>query len=106
MDEAISEVIVYGREDLADDVVCTALIVPSKVYMEENQLTTDEDMYDRIKLAVENANIKVPAYKRVRRIEIRDEEFIKTTTLKIKRFEKENYEYRLDSASFEEGRRF
>ena len=48
----------------------------------------------------------MPPYKRVKRIEIREDDFIKTTTLKIKRFEKENYEYQFDDRDFEKGRRF
>ncbi len=98
--EEIKEVIVYGREDLTDDVVCTALIVPNTDILKDE----DRKVYERLKAIVEDANSKVPPYKRIKRIEVRDAEFIKTTTLKIKRFEKDNYNYKYDSTTFEERR--
>lgn len=107
LDEAISEAVVYGRDDLGkDDVVCTAIIYPNFEFMKKNGIVEDEDIFNRVKKTVEAANRKVPSYKKIRRIEIRDKEFIKTTTLKIKRFEKENFEYVMDSTTFDAGRRF
>lgn len=107
LNDEITESIVYGREDLSDDdVVCTAIIFPNFEYLKEQGITEDVDVYDRIKAMVALANDKVPAYKRVRRIEIRDKEFVKTTTLKIKRFDKENFEYKFDGTKFEGNRRF
>lgn len=47
----------------------------------------------------------MPPYKRVKRIEVRDQDFIKTTTLKIKRFEEGNYEYKFDDSTFDSRRR-
>lgn len=103
--EDIKEVIVYGREDLTDDVICTALVVPDFDRLKEQGLASDREVYERLKDIIESANAKVPPYKRVKRIEVRAKEFVKTTTLKIKRFEKENYEYMFDGSAFE-GRRF
>ncbi|MDD5823378.1 MAG: AMP-binding protein [Firmicutes bacterium] len=98
--EEIKEVIVYGKDGLTDDTVCTAIIVPNMELLKEAGITTDADIYNKLKEIAEDANSKVPPYKRIKRIEVRENDFVKTTTLKIKRFEKENYEYKFDSASF------
>ena len=46
----------------------------------------------------------MPPYKRIKRIEVRTEEFVKTTTLKIKRFEEENFEYTYCDSDFKKKR--
>lgn len=100
LNEYVKEVIVYGRHDDAkDDLICTAIIYPNYEILKEQGITEDMDVYKALRKAVDEANAKMPPYKRVRRIEIRDTDFIKTTTLKIKRFEKENYEYKFDDWS-------
>ena len=107
LSEYICEVIVYGKpEEVKDDLICTAIMYPDYKALEEAGAENDEDKYKLLKEAVEEANSKMPPYKRVKRIEIREDDFIKTTTLKIKRFEKENYEYQFDDRDFEKGRRF
>lgn len=107
LSDYICEVIVYGKpEEVKDDLICTAIMYPDYKALEETGAENDEDKYKLLKEAVEEANSKMPPYKRVKRIEIREDDFIKTTTLKIKRFEKENYEYQFDDRDFEKGRRF
>ena len=107
LSDYICEVIVYGKpEEVKDDLICTAIMYPDYKDLEEAGAENDEDKYKLLKEAVEEANSKMPPYKRVKRIEIREDDFIKTTTLKIKRFEKENYEYQFDDRDFEKGRRF
>lgn len=107
LSDYICEVIVYGKpEEVKDDLICTAIMYPDYKTLEEAGAENDEDKYKLLKEAVEEANSKMPPYKRVKRIEIREDDFIKTTTLKIKRFEKENYEYQFDDRDFEKGRRF
>ena len=107
LSDYICEVIVYGKpEEVKDDLICTAIMYPDYKALEEAGAENDEDKYKLLKEAVEEANSKMPPYKRVKRIEIREDDFIKTTTLKIKRFEKENYEYQFDDRDFETGRRF
>lgn len=107
LSDYICEVIVYGKpEEVKDDLICTAIMYPDYKALEEVGAENDEDKYKLLKEAVEEANSKMPPYKRVKRIEIREDDFIKTTTLKIKRFEKENYEYQFDDRDFEKGRRF
>lgn len=107
LSDYICEVIVYGKpEEVKDDLICTAIMYPDYKALEEAGAENDEDKYKLLKEAVEEANSKMPPYKRVKRIEIREDDFIKTTTLKIKRFEKENYKYQFDDRDFEKGRRF
>lgn len=106
LDERILEVIVYGKhDDTKDDLVCTAIIYPNYSVLREQGVQEDGEIYRVLRKIVDDANDKMPPYKRVKRIEVRDEEFIKTTTLKIKRFEEQNYEYKFDDRSIHSGRR-
>jgi len=85
--EYIKESIVYGKEHKDDTIVC-ALIHPD-FDLVKNELgkddVTDEEVYNFIKAEVKKINKDMPLYKKVKTIEIRKEEFIKTTTKKIKR---------------------
>lgn len=106
LDERIQEVIVYGKhDDTKDDLICTAIIYPNHSVLREQGVQEDGEIYRVLRKIVDDANDKMPPYKRVKRIEVRDEEFIKTTTLKIKRFEEQNYEYKFDDRSIHSGRR-
>jgi len=46
---------------------------------------TDEEVYSRIKDAVESVNKSTTSYKRIKKFNLREEEFEKTSTRKIKR---------------------
>ena len=83
----IEEVLVYGINDKKnDDIVVKAEIYPNYTIIEEKFGSVTEDgLHDIIKDAVEDVNDKMPTYKRVKRFELRGEEFEKTTTRKIKR---------------------
>jgi long-chain acyl-CoA synthetase len=83
----IEEVLVYGINDKKnDDIVVKAEIYPNHTIIEEKFGSVTEDgLHDIIKDAVEDVNDKMPTYKRVKRFELRGEEFEKTTTRKIKR---------------------
>ena len=106
LDERIQEVIVYGKhDDTKDDLICTAIIYPNYSVLREQGVQEDGEIYRVLRKIVDDANDKMPPYKRVKRIEVRDEEFIKTTTLKIKRFEEQNYEYKFDDRSIHSARR-
>ena len=100
LDERIQEVIVYGKHDEAkDDLICTAIIYPDYELLKSQGIEDDEDVYKVLRHIADEANEKMPPYKRVKRIEVREKPFVKTTTLKIKRFEDENYEYKFDDRS-------
>lgn len=107
LEDDIAEVIVYGKENVIEgDLVCTAIIYPDFKALAAKGITEDEAVYNRMREIVDEVNSKVPHYKKIKRIEVRDKDFVKTTTLKIKRFEAENYEYKFDDKTFDENRRF
>ena len=96
----INEVMVYGKPDSKGDLICTAIIYPETAALREMGAESVKEVCSLLRAAVEEANGKMPPYKRVRRFEVRDKAFLKTTTLKIKRFEEENFEYVYDDRSF------
>lgn len=105
LDERVQEVIVYGKYDEAkDDLICTAIVYPDYELLKSQGITDDVDVYKVLRQITDEANEKMPPYKRVKRIEVRDKAFVKTTTLKIKRFEDENYEYKFDDRSIHSGK--
>ncbi len=83
----IEEVVVSGIDDeKSGDTVVTAEIFPSyNAIIDEIGETSEDGMRDFIKIAVDEANEQMPLYKRVKRFTLREEEFEKTTTKKIKR---------------------
>lgn len=83
----IEEVVVSGIEDeKSGDTVVTAEIFPSyKTIIDETGELSEDGLRGFIKVAVDEANEQMPLYKRVKRFTLRDTEFEKTTTKKIKR---------------------
>lgn len=86
--EYINEVVVWGVEDeKTGDTVVQAEIFPDYSALEEKFGKVSEDELKRIlKIEIDQINEHMPLYKRVKRFEIRKEEFEKTTTKKIKRY--------------------
>ena len=56
------------------------------IYEEFGAGLDDAGVYKLLREAIRDINEKLPIYKRIRNISIRKDEFIKTTTKKIKRF--------------------
>ena len=85
----IKECIVCGRDSgRNDDLVITAVIVPDYEYIEkEHNLKKDskEEIHELFNKKIKEVNKKLSSYKVIKNIEIRDIEFEKTTTMKIKR---------------------
>lgn len=84
----IEEVIVYGvLEKKSGDTVVTAEIYPNfdAVHEKFGKELSQDQLYEIIKENVEEVNDKMTTYKRVKRIRLREIEFEKTTTRKIKR---------------------
>ena len=81
--EIISECVVIGRKNENGDIVITAIAVPN---MEKLEGKSEEEVYDEVKAAINEANRHLPSFKQVHEIEIRYEEFEKTTSRKIKRY--------------------
>ena len=86
--ELIQEVLVHGvTDERVGNVMVTADIYPNYALLKEQKGDMNRsDIYHFYKKLVDEINEKMPPYKHVKRINIRTEEFIKTTTGKIKRF--------------------
>lgn len=86
----IKESLVYGKGQSDGDTVICAKIVPDidkiKEDKEQNQIK-DEPVEKIIENEVKNINRVMTNYKHVKEITLQEEEFIKTTTKKIKRHE-------------------
>lgn len=86
----VQECMVYAKPDPKDrdDVIVAAEIVPAMELVNEAHggALTAEDIAGLIRKAVREVNRQLPAYKHISDIHIRETEFIKTTTKKIKRY--------------------
>ncbi len=86
----IKESLVTGNNNEKNgDTIVTAQIVPDidaiKSKLKKENLSNDE-IYKLIKSELKSINKNMPLYKRVQEINIRENEFAKTTTKKIKRY--------------------
>ncbi len=100
----IEESMVYGDNDGNDETTVSAQIYPNYEQIKKNlkrQELTQEEIREQIAKAIKEVNKKLPSYKKVVNFDIRESEFIKTTTQKIKRYanmkKKENEESEEDS---------
>ena len=80
--ELISECAVIGRKDEAGEVLITALIYPDYDKFEGK---TAEEIKEAIDAEVEAVNKKLPTFKHIGCVEIRETDFEKTTSRKIMR---------------------
>ena len=88
--EGIKESFVYGKPEPDDelDLKLCAKIVYDKAMMEEIYGISQEDqILEKIWEKIKELNKTMPPYKYIKEITITEEELIKTTTQKIKRFE-------------------
>ncbi len=80
----ISECCVIGRKsDEGDEVVLTAVVYPD--FSKFAKDVSDDEIKDSIRKAINAVNKKLPSFKQIKSVEIRRNEFEKTTTKKIKR---------------------
>ena len=86
--EAIQESLVTGDFDSkSKDTVVKAQIIPNLDFIKEKiKKPTKEDISNFINSAIKAVNSKLPNFKHIKNFTIRDKEFEKTTTQKIKRF--------------------
>lgn len=87
--EFIQEVLVWGMEDeKTGDTVVQAEIFPNYPALEQifGKALQESDLKRILKKEIEEINEQMPLYKRVKRFDLRTEEFEKTTTKKIKRY--------------------
>lgn len=86
--EEIAECMVYGKEVEGEkELIVTCRAIPNyekikELYGEQSDAQIYQIIWDKIK----EVNKKVTTYKAIKGLEIKDGEFIKTTTKKIKRF--------------------
>ncbi len=86
--EYIEESIIWGKEDSASgEIYVHAQIRPNYEALQEafNSSLSDEQVHDFLQKEVDRINRELPFYKKIRKIQIRKEEFAKTTSKKIKR---------------------
>ncbi len=87
----ILESIVYGKRDSKQDEVISAHIVAdAEAFIQLSEETetkiTDDLINEVISKEIEKTNKQLSSYKRIVSFNIREEEFVKTTTQKIKRY--------------------
>lgn len=83
----IKESMIWGKPDNDGDILICATIVIDREALEEKfaRQLTDDEIKSIIDQEIKSVNKKLTLYKHIREFTIRDQEFIKTTTKKIKR---------------------
>ena len=87
-EKSVKECIVSGAEDEKGNTIVLARIFPDSKAISEmngNRKIDDNDISKAVSEAVKNVNGQVVSYKMIKRFEIVEKEFKKTTTSKIKR---------------------
>lgn len=84
----IQESLVHGLDiDDNDDTLVSAQVRPNYevIYEEFGEAFGDDEVNSLIKRVISEINEKLPIYKRIRNFSVRKDDFVKTTTKKIKR---------------------
>jgi long-chain acyl-CoA synthetase len=84
----VKESMVYGLEDDRDEGMMVAVqIIPDMEAIENDfgKDKTETEIHDILKESLHGINETFPSYKRIRNIVVRHDDFVKTTTKKIKR---------------------
>ena len=88
--EEIKECMVYGKQLKEEDkeLTLTVKVIPDYEKIEEKYGAnlSEEKVHDIIWNKIKQVNRKLTSYKAIKRLEIKNDEFEKTTTMKIKRF--------------------
>lgn len=84
----IKECMVYGKQDEKDpsnkELIISVKVIPNLDKIGEN--LTDEEIREIIWSKIKEVNKKLTSYKAIKNLEIKHDEFEKTTTMKIKRY--------------------
>lgn len=96
----IKEVMVYGKAPEGEkaskkderELIITARVIPNKEEIEKlhGMNLSDKQIYDIIWGHIKNVNKQLTSYKAVKALEIKEGEFEKTSTMKIKRYKELN----------------
>ena len=83
--EGVSEVVVYAGESRVqkDRITIVAEIFPEADFLADKGITDAQGYFEE---QVKQLNAKMPPYKAVKRVKLRDVEFQKNTSRKITRF--------------------
>ncbi len=87
--EEIAECMVYGKEVAGEkELIITARVIPDREMIKEihGDNLSEEQIYKIIWEQIKKVNRKLTNYKTVKKLEIKSDEFEKTSTMKIKRF--------------------
>ena len=85
----IKECMVYGKEEeKGKELTITARVIPNydEIKEKHGKELTDEQVHDIIWNKIKEVNRELTSYKAIKKLEIKKDEFEKTTTMKIKRF--------------------
>ena len=87
----IKECMVYGKQDEKEykELVISVRVIPNyeEIEKEYGKNFTEEEIYKIIWEKIKEVNKKLTSYKAIKCLEIKHDEFVKTTTMKIKRYE-------------------
>ena len=86
----IKECMVYGKEVEGEkELIITVKVIPNtdeiKAKLNKKDLS-DDDIYNAVWEQIKEVNRKLTSYKAIKKLEIKKDEFEKTTTMKIKRY--------------------
>lgn len=85
----IKECMVYGKEVEGEkELIITVKVIPNMEEIEAKygKDLSDEKIYNIIWEKIKEVNHKLTSYKAIKKLEIKKDEFVKTTTMKIKRY--------------------
>ncbi len=88
----VEESMVYGKKDPKNknELIVSAIVTLDEQYIEDKYASarpSDKEIYDIIWNEIKKINKTMVSYKAVKELDIKKDKFIKTTTMKIKRFE-------------------
>ncbi|MCI8485540.1 MAG: long-chain fatty acid--CoA ligase [Clostridia bacterium] len=85
----IAECMVYGKEEPGNkELIISVKVIPNyeEIQNKHGKDLSKEQIHDIIWQEIKNVNRKLTSYKAIKNLEIKEDEFEKTTTMKIKRY--------------------
>ena len=86
----IKECMVYGKKDEKEDkeLIISARVIPNyeEIEAKYGKNLSDEEVHKIIWEKIKDVNKQLTSYKAIKNLEIKQDEFVKTTTMKIKRY--------------------
>ena len=85
----IKECMVYGKEVEGEkELIITVKVIPNmeEIEAKHGKELSEKEIYNIIWDKIKEVNHKLTSYKAIKKLEIKKDEFVKTTTMKIKRY--------------------